>query len=215
MLFIIALSFGCDENSTQATKTNNDQLIPLKVGNCWVYKVEFIDTTSKQIDLTLFDTLQIQSTEIINGETWYFSPNGIKLRNSSWGLEEYITTESSEIDPPYHKYKYPCSVNDSWKIGNAFYDYYPNNDLKDTIEFGNKVTSMETNVNLALGNFNCIVYQQYIKKPDGSILDGFVLHQSNKTYFCKNIGIIQREMLILMNNKIHVIKSQLVNYHLN
>ncbi len=63
-----------------------DGIIPLKVGNYWVYLSSNYDTTGRQYDVHWLDTMRIVRDTVVNGETWYIFNGGVARTNRANGV---------------------------------------------------------------------------------------------------------------------------------
>lgn len=86
LVFFIGLAFldiGCSRSPTSAVASGD--LMPLKVGNMWIYqRVNYSETSAETT--TSFDTITIVSSHINGGTTYYVSNFGAEYYYDSRGL---------------------------------------------------------------------------------------------------------------------------------
>lgn len=88
-------------------------LMPLKIGNVWIYETSILDTTVGKLVPDRLDTFIVSRDTVINGERWYMvdgmGSNGTLTINREGG--QWI------IDPygkPYLIAKFPAAVGDEF-----------------------------------------------------------------------------------------------------
>jgi hypothetical protein len=135
---LVTLCSGCEDKGVVTPPQASQQgIMPLKVGNCWIYETTFLDTLGNVI-LVAPETLAVVVDTMIKGETWFRVKNVLYTNRSSglwiWGTDE-----------PYLFYKYPTEVGDSTLTGYG------------TIQ---TVTATARQVNVPAGTFSCVEYSQ-------------------------------------------------------
>lgn len=142
-----------------------DVIMPLKVGNLWVYRVTDYNT-DQTVSKIFYDSLLVQKDTIINGEKWFVVVNpsnkltdpmyltntdkGLYFRRSEWGNESLLRAQ------------YPL-VNSTYYVGyQAFTHLFndPDTHINDTMDcWANP--SIITNYGTDYGTFNAYSYQTW------------------------------------------------------
>ena len=117
----IIFLFGC--KSDPSAPANNAGIIPLNIGNTWVYKVSRLLPDSLGGETSGNVTIRIEKDTSVDGSIWYivpdvFHPNPNFQTNSSQGLMEFFiqNTLPTSASPKTLKYKFPCSAGDRYDI---------------------------------------------------------------------------------------------------
>ncbi|HYF02254.1 MAG TPA: hypothetical protein VEC36_02675 [Patescibacteria group bacterium] len=180
---LMAVFFGCsDNNSTEPDTTKSEGIIPLKVGNQWIFKRYHIDSTGTQI-AEYRDTMQITGTKMFDNEMWY------KTYISAGS--GYITAEVFQLNranglwnrdyigEPNLAVKFPAQA------GDTFYSGEPD-DLQDTM-FHRKmhVLSTDTTITTPAGMFKCYAYGYYYNSS--KILAQLI-------FYAPSVGYIKEEL---------------------
>ena len=97
------------DQSAAATATGDTTVImPLTIGNRWIYEVGSFDTVLNSYRVQRIDTFLVTGDTVVDGETWYFvkdmTPEGGRVINRSDGLWQY----REGIDP-FLFLKFPVS----------------------------------------------------------------------------------------------------------
>lgn len=166
LLAIVGVSItGCsasdpnDKGNQGQTSTSQD-LIPLDLGNRWVYL-----KTTKDEKGTVIDHSEAQSRVVgvhrFGGETWYCVDEfglGIWTRNSADGqLKADVSFDASKlfsVNRTELYFKYPANVGDSWKLNTGEPDGLEPQD-EQTI----KVVKVDHPTKVRAGEFSCVVYE--------------------------------------------------------
>jgi hypothetical protein len=166
--FSLFIFSSCKTSHSLANSSQNDQqILPLKVGDTWVFRYTHFDTTGA-IQKTVYDTLMISTDTLVAGDTWYeFSThNGRFYTNKPDGL--WMMAGGTYPITPTLLYKYPASVGDSWNTS-----YANSMTLQVSVE--------QVNVSLTVpqGKYPCYEYRtSYNSKPQ------------EDDYFCPGVGFI-------------------------
>lgn len=195
---------GCkNNNEPTASTTSGDIIVPLSVGNQWIYLVT--DSTSPS-GRFITDTLitRITHDTTIENEKWYVVENtshpfiptdNVKKYSSALWINRADGNWVGPYGPgmsfsPYLSIKYPSSVNDSWQLP-RWADSYPLVTLT--------VISTNTPVDVQAGHFTC--YE--IEYRDS------VTAVPSRAYYAINIGFIKSDP-----EKGHTIRQELLSYSL-
>ena len=105
---------GCKKDDTRCKPTNFNGMLPLHIGNEWIYQTTFYDTTGA-ISLQKFDTLLITGDTIINCDTKYIIKKTFNVGN--FLFPPPAQTMNNTIDGFYDSdWTYPFPVQSGNKI---------------------------------------------------------------------------------------------------
>ncbi|PKV75427.1 hypothetical protein [Pontibacter ramchanderi] len=104
--------FSCDKEVEVAQPV--EVIVPLQVGNEWVYKVIDYSSDGDVLSTTSFRREVVKDT-LIGKQTWYILNNGMIVRNDKDGYvhyrkdarEQYITYPSPDMSGIAYGYQYP------------------------------------------------------------------------------------------------------------
>lgn len=159
LLTIISTIFiiGCESND----------LIPLKVGNLWIYKSEKFDNDGNPAN-SIYSYMSVLADTTIDGIKYSLrngNNRGEFCMNNNDGFNIYMKGQSPILD-----LKYPVKLNETFLRRNHDTTF---------------VTSMDEKVEVAAGKFTCIKYETL----SGS--SKLIYH------VCPNVGIIKIENLAI------------------
>jgi hypothetical protein len=202
---------GCEKNTNQVAIAQTDVLMPLAVGNTWIYKHTLLDSNN-QVEFDGYDTLKVLKDSIINGNTFFGCSNGRFYRNTSWGLEMYYSFYNTNI---IQHLQFPTAVNNSWVNFSADYpDSTSGNN--DSLRVKYTTHNIDTLINVPKGNFNCIRYKQSLDGKNGTPFTMFyeAILEPVDAYYTKNIGVVKIVYMIQPNNYRQKFIFELVDYTL-
>ena len=143
ILIIAAAAFMNSCKQPTEVNAEPDVIIPLKIGNLWVEKITIYDSLGNTMS-TMIDTQKVINDTVIGNEKWYsYGTKYILFTNKPDGyymryINAYDTSYSITI-----LWKYPAMVNESYNV-----------------QTGNFVVkSLNDNVTVPAGNFNCLQYR--------------------------------------------------------
>lgn len=147
-------------------------IMPLEVGNMWVYDVYGLDTTSNQLKPMLVDTLSVLSDTLANRERWFYM-GGLQ------GTEGWVQNRKDGFwftlpgGQPFLFAKYPAQPGDTFSsvIG------------KTTTQTTVEGTGVE--VQAPAGTYYCYKYIQKVK----------ALNAVTNYYFAPGVGLIKMEIM--------------------
>lgn len=209
VLILSALIFtccilGCSEDTNGPS--SNGVIMPLAVGNEWVYKVTRYNIGG-MVDTVYIDTLSIIGTKLHNGRTVYvFNTDvlGENRDNGYWNGLPFFDTLSLLA-------KYPCTIGETFRrdtlytvdydsIGHKSYD-------TTTIDFSCKETSLP--VSVSAGSFISYFYQ---------ISTNSLVHPYKNRIdllYSPNIGEVLSYNYAWNDTLYLYYKRELMSYHLN
>ncbi len=185
--FMIVSMINCHKSESPSNPSNNNidttktdttktiPLLPLKIGNEWIYKVQFTDTTWAPY----FDTLYVTSDTMIwsqrffltntSGEQYHITPwyfHAFPLINMKDGLYHY--------DIPLHLIiRYPTHAGDTIYLG-SYRTHY--------------INSINVTINVLAGSFiNCLEY------IENAYVGLYRDHWVDYYYFKPGIGLVKYE----------------------
>lgn len=186
ILTIIFVLLSCDDKSSDPNGNNAD-LIPLEVGNKWVYELNDFNDSSEALIDTLIN--EIKYKEDINNETFYYmsvdsdTPASFRYINRKQGL--WVSWNFSQ-DNEKQIVKYPIKLNDS-----VLFDYFirthENGQVYDTLRVYKKITGMNRAISVPAGKFNCIEITQIMYNTGGEQNTAFKIIE----YYEPGIGKIK------------------------
>lgn len=177
-LFICTILFftGCKKDSSNPeTPGSGTVIVPLAVGNNWIYTDSLFNTSTGAFVQAGASKLGITGKQTISyhGQTrevfwwnWYnyssnsYSTDNFLVGNESDGFSSYGWAPNSTpiITERSFAIKYPCSVGDTWQTINYRYTSQTNYYAHDT-EFVT-CTSLDQVVATPSGSFHCIVMKR-------------------------------------------------------
>jgi hypothetical protein len=160
-LFMALILIGCRGNDktagdipgTEGEKSFSREgldttvIMPLTIGNMWVYEVSGLDTIDNTMKPVRIDTFEVRRDTIIDGERWFvvkdMTPPGGRVINREDGFWQCRRNQE-----PFLFLKYPASPGDeySWDVRDI------------TVE--NRVIAADTEVTVPAGTFACYRYTQ-------------------------------------------------------
>lgn len=161
LLFMVLVLIGCggneetagDMSGTQGEKSFSREgldttvIMPLTIGDMWVYEVSALDTIDNMMKPVRIDTFEVTRDTIIDGERWFvvkdMTPPGGRVINREDGFWQCRRDQE-----PFLFLKYPASPGDeySWNIRDI------------TVE--NRVIAADAEVTVPAGTFTCYKYTQ-------------------------------------------------------
>lgn len=197
LLFIISL-VGCSKNdnpvSSDNTHVNSGDILPLAVGNEWIYIDEYFsangspentDTVKLGITGKTNITYQGKSVEVFYWN-WYYGdqPDELKMlcRNEEDGCYSYGLQRGDNklLLQKSLWLKYPVTVGDSWKMFSyAITD--SSMSIADTVTYSCR--SVNEKFNTLKGEMECYGYYSRTNDHEGHKYEQF-------TYFAKNVGYV-------------------------
>ncbi|MEW5796869.1 MAG: hypothetical protein AB1772_10990 [Candidatus Zixiibacteriota bacterium] len=143
LVFTLILLAGCDSSDKSTNPTPPKQILPLTVGNFYVYENAVLDSAGSVIGA---DTViwTVAKDTIIQNERWYImTVNGV--RDPEVSLPTTNRGDGLWVDGPsgFLLFKYPAAVND-------------------TVFFGSDTSTVESihdTITVPAGTFECINYK--------------------------------------------------------
>jgi hypothetical protein len=187
-LFTIVMTIAnCNKSNPIATNASGE-LIPLKVGNMWVWQISNYDNTGKVIG-TAIDSSWVSQDTIVNGakyfQVWeqYKHLDGTVDQVQNYYLSRNSTSGFSRMDgnQEHVLYNYPFQNGDP------------------------TIISSSVLVAVPAGTYDCIEYQT----AEGSyVIDGQVKTLYGKSYISSSVGLVKHELLLTRQE---LIRFSLVN----
>lgn len=199
MIFLFLLSLFVLSLSNVKVKDefnyNENGIFPLKIGNKWVYENKYYNNLDSVLRIKELTTEIIGDTLIQNIKYYIKKSKSFKYlsRNDEEGY--HITTFNCFDTKKFYNhdiltYKYPCNIDDFWI-------------LKENMPYLNgsstcTVVSLNKNINVPYGKFECIQFEQLLKHID---VLGDTVYTLNVSYVKPSIGLIKLEFLTKTNNE--------------
>jgi len=184
LLAALALMAGCSKDSDQKSAEVNvasnvaKPLMPLEIGNYWVFQLSALDTTINMVRPAAVDTFKVVGDTLIDNEKWYFvtglgPDRGIVCNRADgfWNLRPGT--------PPAMFAKYPAVVNEVFK------------DSIGTLELINQVASTNQEVIVPAGTYQCYKYHQTATGRD----------IATNYFFAPGKGLIKMEIATIKGNQ--------------
>ncbi|MBU0982599.1 MAG: hypothetical protein KKA42_01930 [candidate division Zixibacteria bacterium] len=170
LLGVVLLSLfsgGCSDDSVDPRPAPGT-IVPLEVGNRWVYRVFTYPAGGDPIEST--DSIVIVSKDTTGDETVYRTHVGEVMAERASGL----WFARSESDSLTLLFEYPTFIGAGWPFGPAFEWYVT-------------VVGTRTPVQVPTGNYNCYVYvrSEAVAVP----------REWEKFYVVPDVGIVQYQKL--------------------
>ena len=164
-IILLVFIVGCKDSSTESSQ--NNQLLPLHIGNYWAYRFTSYDSSGNQNDLGILLSEMVMRDTIINGNKW-----SIVNMTSLFNIETPYINKSDGLHyhsngTDYLSYKYPANIGDVF--GDSIF-----------------VSGINQKVSSKVGNVNCIVYKKIW-------YDQTILWITTTTYFAPGVGKVKVE----------------------
>lgn len=167
---------------TWSVTTEPVEIMPLTVGNRWIYHDVQSDTLGHVV-WDGYDTLNVTGTAMVGEETWYQCTDGYKYTNRTDGL-----WKACQGNVLYRQF--PTTRGASYQSG-SYPDYYCSPSLI-------RVTGVDTVITVPAGTFHCITYYS------GDYYGRTYYH------YAPNVGLVRSDSYMLGN--CHVGSSVLTEY---
>lgn len=163
-------------------------LMPLEIGNIWVYELSTIDTTTGELTVNKIDTFRVENDTAIGGETFYkisgMGPRGTLATNREDGF--WI---NGPMGNPLMLAKFPGVEGDdfSMTVGPQLIQ--------------NTLVKTGLKIEVPAGEFYCYQYSQIL----GSI------RRTTYNYFAPGVGLVKMETLGSPTSK-PIMVGRLIDY---
>ena len=162
-----------------------EEVVPLKVGNEWIYKVTDYDTNGKLITSSFYKNTVLRDT-VIHNSTWYILSNRYIVQNSPEGYVHYNRSGSESI-----------IIYQSSSQGGVGYMYnYPTYDL-----WVMTTRSQETEaVSVPSGIYpsNVFKIEKQYKSQDGNNVNSINQHD----YVSQGVGLVRTDLFYVDSEKV-------------
>ncbi len=194
VIFVSIFLFSCSGINNPVPDNNN--FIPLHVGNSWSYHLTDYDSSGTVI-YTYDQTTKIDRDTVISDKKWYTYngyPAGIWFSNKADGYWAFIITNTGSLknDTSLILYKYPANTGDVY--GNIY--------------FPTEVVSTNEEVTVPAGTFKAIHFSISYQKLNSYMLDSY------EVYVVPRVGLIKQMQVGKKSDgsKYIVYKDELVSY---
>jgi hypothetical protein len=199
LILLLFSLISCDESAVNEPpkKSNNNEIVPLSIGNNWVYLN--YDYEIKPTPTIVYSDEKITKDTIINNVKYFvleklFSPGKSFCYSDSSGY--FQSSKDYNV-----KIKYPVQV------GEVFYM----SPYHDTV----KVISVNQKITVPAGTFECIHYQSFDtipKREDNGVIREKYLAKVD-FYYSVGVGMVLTNYSTSENNRsIVMIKKELMEY---
>ena len=168
IVVIIVIVVGCRKDDILVNpQSESNGIIPLAVGNQWIYSLNAYDTTGN-VAISTSTTYQVVSDTVHNGIRWFHLSN-FYCTNQNLGL--FSSDGLLAL-------KYPAAARDSFYV-NATVGYM-------------HVLSVDTTITIPLGTYHCYAYTN-----NQSISPGMIESSREIVYVSPKVGMIKGEIYVL------------------
>jgi hypothetical protein len=181
MLVAATMIAGCSK-PTPVSSDGTDVIMPLKVGNRWIGRWSFFDSTGV-ISSTRLDTVTVLSEEMIGSEKWFRVDGNVLRTNRTDGY-----WAQGSLFGPNLMAKYPAAIGDTFGT-DYFLQTFPDGSTGEMITYYLSVVSTSTSVTVPAGTFICHEYKSNYSMPNGVMLD----NQEERYYYAPGKGMIKSE----------------------
>ena len=137
---------SCRRDDSGVSSTEGDEIVPLKIGNQWVYENISYDTLG-QLITTVLDTVTIAKDTTMSGEQWFRLVGSV-------GYSFDVTNRANGYNYFFNgailQYKYPVALNERYQTFVAT----PNDTMV--------VSSLNALTSTPLGTFTAYKYDRYV-----------------------------------------------------
>ena len=204
ILILMAAMVGCggdnkesetadieNQPATAAEIGDTTQIMPLALGNSWIYQYSLFDTVIKEFKPISVDTFLVTGDTVVDDETWYFvktmTPEGGRVINRSDGLWQY----RQEVEP-FLFLKFPVEKGDEYVT------------MIGPTQVVNRVNGVGVDISVPAGQFKCYKYSHFVKQHN-LVVD---------FYYQPGVGGVKMELYVHTGMK-PVSKHELLEYDLN
>jgi hypothetical protein len=177
ILSAFAILSGCKTEGTtepipSGPRDSNAVILPLKVGNRWIYKTTDYDSTGTPLR-SRGDTTTIVRDTMIGSEKWFIDQGGVVQTNRTTGL--HLMDQTGET---YLVNAYPATLNQTYRIYGAY---------GVTV----KVMSLNQSVATTAGTFTCVVYEWRLTSTGNKL---------SSLSYSPNVGLAKLETFLLRSD---------------
>jgi hypothetical protein len=218
IFFILVLFFSCKKDPTviltqsaNNASVNNDTMLPLAVGNYWIYQMSRDDSSGTYTMLNDIDSLYIEKDSIISGELYY------KFKHSNiHGFMNYFSPGASfehiwMKDSLGYLITYPRMIAlDPVHLRDTVFRI---SDSSGVSGYACLVPDTFSNRNFILGQYSGLWMKGYsfYLPPYNLIWSG----QHNFYAYSKNIGLLRMRFFFVSCPYLCRFSQHLIRYHLN
>lgn len=179
LFFLAALTlFGCDSNASPSANNTGGQIVPLKIGNYWHYRLTLFDGLAEVVKGVQENYTRVVRDTIIAGERWYVLLKTFGTTPPDSG-EVFATNRSDGyyelfVTTPQLKIPYPANS------GEKFVRRYTTPaEFIDSIYVG----STDTSVTVPAGTFSTYHYRHVVSYGDTYYSDNYYVPGVGLAYF--------------------------------
>jgi hypothetical protein len=146
-LLILSIAVAsCRRDDSAVNTTESNQIVPLKIGNQWVYENVYYDTLGRQTR-EVIDTVTIAKDTTIAGEKWFRLVGSVGY---SFDVTNRTNGYSYYFSGAILQYKYPVALNERYQTFVAT----PNDTML--------VSSLNAATTTPAGTFTAYKYDRYV-----------------------------------------------------
>lgn len=180
LIFFLPLLFSCS-NSTSPESLDENEVIPLTMGNSWSYNYTYLDDNGNQTNSGKMEST-IDKDTTVSDITYYRYSNHhlVWYTNKDDGYRAFNSIPDKETE--ILMYKYPVSKGD----------------IYGTSEYSVEVISVNEKITVPFGTFNVIHYST-TKLNSNSIMNNYEV-KSLETFVAPGIGLVKRIFIAIDSN---------------
>ncbi|MBM2816357.1 MAG: hypothetical protein HW421_3119 [Ignavibacteria bacterium] len=193
------------DDNLRITPLTGSVIMPLNIGNTWIYKVTEMDTVSGQTT-NYFDTITITEVYTFSNEKWFGTNKNLLFANKPAGMMQREGKHFSYADSSFLYYKYPSKTGELYPLPSFI-------ENGDSFAISREVSSNNEIINTPAGSYDCYKFTD-------NLLDTKNLFRYKPwrvLFLAPNIGLIST-----LNYKIgkfglleYYKKTELVSYRFN
>ena len=169
------------QQSNPVGSTGSTELVPLKVGNAWVYSKTYYDSLGL-VRAAATESVSVSKDTVLNGQSYFFISR--QVLDSAGTPYPYKQIYFAKNTPTGYWERDPVL-----KLDTKIYDY--------PYYYGDStVVRANETITVSSGTYNCIVYSY----AAGAVrVDSTYQIVYGNSYVCPNVGIVQKEYLHYQN----------------
>ncbi|HEY6171646.1 MAG TPA: hypothetical protein VIX80_05245 [Candidatus Kapabacteria bacterium] len=194
---------GCSEDTTLTTNI----VVPLAIGNEWVYKTIDYHSMHRESDTLYFDTVKIVRSAFIHGDTIYYTRRNVGFANRAdgyWGTR--VNRDLLQI-----VFKHPCIKGEIFRVDTFPIIHFDSlgKEITFNVLIKSSCDSTFVPITVPAGSFRTIKYEVNFESPV------MVFSQKSIYYVCPGVGIVLSYFYMWDKSFYLARKEELASYHFN